>query len=246
MENGMQALSPTIPMGLFVVTPAQPPAPRVPTHLALVLQGHRLWALRRGLPHTEVLAAAASRLLELIDFCATRSLQKVTIHLFADDMCRFPAEEHAELVRTFTRYAWAGAHNMHRNGVCMRIEGSLNGLDGMTRGLLRDTAQRTQQNRGMQLTLVIDDPGERQDHQGGAEAIVLRTEPDFVIRTGGPLPEHRAMLWDTTKTALYFTDALWPAFDARDLRAALDWYGHRERSAGIQLNTLTFPTLQQS
>lgn len=260
MEQGIQALPPTIPMGLHGVLPTAHRRPSAPKHLALVLQGHRNWALSSNLPYTDVVGAAAGRLLELVDFCATRELDKVTVHLFTDDLCRLPPGGNAELVRTFMRYITAGAHNMHRNDVSMTIEGSLNGLDSLTRALLQDVAMRTRLNSGMQVRVAIDSPrfGGRKHvsraEKPGSKDLPARShvdpfepsdEPDFVVRTGGPLPVHRSVLWDTQVTALYFTDTFWPNFDARSLGAALEWFGDRHRGVGIQLSALDHPTLQQ-
>jgi len=260
MDHGIHALPPTIPMGLHSMLRAAPRRPSAPQHLALVLQGHRQWALSSNLPYTDVVGAAAGRLLELIDFCATRELDKVTVNLFSDDLCRLPPGINSEIVRTFMRYITAGAHNLHRNDVSLTIEGSLGGLDSLTRALLQDVAKRTRLNTGLQLKVAIDSPrfGGRKPGSGGqkpgfhdlaASGHVApfdpSEEPDFVVRTGGPLPVHRAMLWDTQRTALYFTDALWPNFDARKLGAALTWFGDRHRGVGIQLSAPDSPTLQQ-
>lgn len=257
MDHGIQALPPTIPMGLHGALPAAARRPGVPRHLALVLQGHRHWALSSNLPYTDVVGAGAGRLLELIDFCATRALDKLTVHLFSDDLCRLPPGNNTELVRTGMRYITAGAHNMHRNDVCLTIQGPLNALDSLTRALLQDVAKRTRLNTGMQLRVVIDSPwfGGRQlasaQEETSNELTSQRAiepfgpdEPDFVIRTGGPLPVHRATLWDTSRTALYFTDTPWPMFDARSLGAALTWFGDRNRGVGIQLSNSDNPTLQ--
>jgi len=52
------------------------------------------------------------------------------------------------------------------------------------------------------------------------------------IRTGG---EHRIsnfLLWNLAYTELYFTDCLWPDFDAGQLDAALVFFSARERRFG--------------
>lgn len=261
MDHGIQARPPTIPMGLHGASPVSPSTPGVPQHLALVLQGHRDWALSSNLPYNDVVGAAAGRLLELIDFCATRGLGKLTVHMFSDDLCRLPPGSDTELARTCMRYIAAGAHNMHRNDVSLTIEGSLNGLDNLMRSMLHDVAKRIRLNTGMQLTVCIDSPlfgrGKRivggkdnrtEDSSTTAHVKPFDTseEPDFVIRTGGPLPVRRATLWDTRRTTLYFADTLWPSFDARSLGAALAWFGDRHRGVGIQLTTLDIPTQQQN
>lgn len=260
MAIGTQALPPTIPMGLYRSMTALVGPKRKPGHLAFVLQGHRQWALSTNLPYTDVVGAAAGRLLELIDFCAARGLGKVSIHFFSDDICRLPPGGNVEVVRTFMRYITAGAHNLHRNDVKLQFDGSLQGLDRLTRGLLHDVARRTQLNTGMQLVVSVDSPqmgsckrrtgcapdsSTPASSQAGIKKPDQCAEPDFVIRTGGPLPVHRSVLWDTQQTSLYFTDTLWPNFDAKALREALDWFSRPNRAVGIQLDTRNAKTLQQ-
>jgi undecaprenyl diphosphate synthase len=57
-------------------------------------------------------------------------------------------------------------------------------------------------------------------------------EPDLFIRTGGEQRISNFLLWQLAYTELYFTDMLWPDFDAIALNAAIDWYGQRERRFG--------------
>jgi undecaprenyl diphosphate synthase len=57
-------------------------------------------------------------------------------------------------------------------------------------------------------------------------------EPDLFIRTGGEQRISNFLLWQLAYTELYFTDALWPDFDAAALDAAIASYRMRERRFG--------------
>ena len=57
-------------------------------------------------------------------------------------------------------------------------------------------------------------------------------EPDLFIRTGGEERISNFMIWQLAYTELYFTDRLWPDFDARILDAAIGSYRKRERRFG--------------
>lgn len=56
--------------------------------------------------------------------------------------------------------------------------------------------------------------------------------PDLFIRTGGEQRISNFLLWQLAYTELYFTDTLWPAFDAHKLDDALSWYANRQRRFG--------------
>jgi undecaprenyl diphosphate synthase len=57
-------------------------------------------------------------------------------------------------------------------------------------------------------------------------------DPDLLIRTGG---EHRIsnfLLWNLAYAELWFTDVLWPEFDADEFDNALAYFASRQRRFG--------------
>jgi undecaprenyl diphosphate synthase len=57
-------------------------------------------------------------------------------------------------------------------------------------------------------------------------------DPDLVIRTGGELRISNFLLWQAAYSELYFSDKLWPEFDAAALDKAIADYSRRERRFG--------------
>ena len=79
-------------------------------------------------------------------------------------------------------------------------------------------------------------PCDREDFAAALARVIHAGEPrdvDLVIRTGG---EHRLsdfLLWESAYAELYFTDRMWPDFDADDLAEALAWFRGRKRRFGL-------------
>jgi undecaprenyl diphosphate synthase len=57
-------------------------------------------------------------------------------------------------------------------------------------------------------------------------------EPDLFIRTGGEKRISNFLMWQLAYTELYFTDTLWPDFNANALDEAISSYRTRERRFG--------------
>ena len=57
-------------------------------------------------------------------------------------------------------------------------------------------------------------------------------EVDLLIRTGGEQRISNFLLWQSAYAEMYFTDALWPEFDDKELVKALEWYAQRTRRFG--------------
>jgi undecaprenyl diphosphate synthase len=58
-------------------------------------------------------------------------------------------------------------------------------------------------------------------------------EPDLLIRTSGEMRTSNFLLWQAAYAELYFTDVLWPDFNAAELQKALDDYRQRKRRFGL-------------
>ncbi|MEO6928332.1 MAG: polyprenyl diphosphate synthase, partial [Casimicrobiaceae bacterium] len=57
-------------------------------------------------------------------------------------------------------------------------------------------------------------------------------EPDLFIRTGGERRVSNFLLWQLAYAELFFSDLLWPDFDAAAFDAAIAFYASRERRFG--------------
>jgi undecaprenyl diphosphate synthase len=69
-------------------------------------------------------------------------------------------------------------------------------------------------------------------HIASRLALAGMPDPDLLIRTGGELRISNFLLWNLAYAELYFTDVLFPEFNAAELDAALEFFARRERRFG--------------
>jgi undecaprenyl diphosphate synthase len=71
---------------------------------------------------------------------------------------------------------------------------------------------------------------------------------DLLIRTGGEKRLSDFLLWESAYAELFFTERMWPDFDAADLAAAVQEFNRRERRFGgvNPLNSAGAPALPRS
>jgi undecaprenyl diphosphate synthase len=143
---------------------------------------------------------------------------------------------------------------LHRNGIRLRVIGDLRRFDARLRGLVARAERMTEGNDRLTLTIAANYGGRwdilqalsrlLREHPEAAQAELdearlapylamhYAPEPDLFIRTGGEQRVSNFLLWQLAYAELYFTDVLWPDFDAAALDAAIAWYGARERRFG--------------
>jgi undecaprenyl diphosphate synthase len=221
----------TIPLGLRPTwsAPMDEPQTRL-QHLGIVVGGHRHWANKAHLPEGVALATAIAGLLEVIYFCAARRARRVTVYGFVDDLCPCPSQVNRDTVKLTLRHLKTTLTTLSGKDIQVRIVGNLDKLSPAVRILAQQAQDITAHNTGTELILSID------GFQGQTDPATLVNSipqglavPELVIRCGGSLPVDRPMFWDTSETALYATELLWPEFDIDVFKAALKWYRRTER-----------------
>jgi undecaprenyl diphosphate synthase len=228
--------------------------PRAPHHLAIAPGGHRLWAADRLMPEAAALLQGLDGLMDTVEFCSAHGVQRLTFLALPSDHALGPCEGSGGYwLPALMRAVWVALNKLPRLGVRLRLVGEWPALDPALMAALLEAQARTCTNAGMWLNLQPIQPltlwgaeGTQQPHtqafvalQSVAEEAPIGSpggaEPDLVIRTGGSTLAKDGMVWDTTRSALYFTNRAWPDFNGLDLRRALHWYGSEGRAGGMQV-----------
>jgi undecaprenyl diphosphate synthase len=216
------------------------------------MDGNGRWAKRRHLPRFAGHKRGVEAVRAAVEACAERGVEYLTLFAFSSENWRRPAEEVALLMQLFQGALASEMEKLHRNGVRLKVVGDTGRFDGKIRQLIEQGEALTGGNRRLTLTIAANYGGRwdilqalnrflkesdakneiREDDLAPYLAMSYAPEPDLFIRTGGEQRISNFLLWQLAYTELYFTEKLWPDFNAAALDEAIESYRSRERRFG--------------
>jgi undecaprenyl diphosphate synthase len=233
-------------------TTAVPDVPKVPRHVAIIMDGNGRWATKRLLPRVAGHVKGVEAVRGCVEACVERGIEYLTLFAFSSENWRRPEEEVSLLMRLFVTALEREVAKMHANDICLKVVGDLSRFDPKLQEMIAGAMRRTANNTRLTLT-VCANYGGRWDimqatrkmveaHPGTLDfteemlaphlALAYAPEPDLFIRTGGEERISNFLLWQLAYSELYFTDTFWPDFDSQSLDAAIASYQSRERRFG--------------
>jgi len=219
----------------------------VPRHVAIIMDGNGRWARSRMLPRIAGHRRGLEAVRATVENCAERGVEYLTLFAFSSENWRRPAEEVALLMQLFQSALASEAERLHRANVRLKVVGDTRRFGRKIRLLIEQAERLTAENRRLTLTIAANYGGrwdilqavnkvKEQPIDEAALAANLAMsyapEPDFFIRTGGEQRISNFLLWQLAYTEFYFTETLWPDFDAQALDQAIASYRGRERRFG--------------
>ena len=224
----------------------------VPRHVAVVMDGNGRWAKKRYLPRFFGHKAGVDTLVKLINACADRGIEYLTVFAFSSENWKRPEDEVSGLMGLVLVAVTKYLAKMAKDGVKIVIVGDRDAVSDRLRAAWAEAEQATRHNKRITLSVAFNYGGRWDVVQACRQAVAagLKPEqiteaslsgymamrhtpdPDLFIRTGGEVRISNFLLWQLAYSELVFTDCLWPDFDATALDAALADYARRERRFG--------------
>ena len=226
----------------------------IPQHIAIIMDGNGRWAQKLHMPRTVGHAKGAAGVRDLVEFCAHKGVKYLTLFAFSTENWSRPEEEVSTLMGLFLQYLEKELKNLSQAGVRLQVIGDVTGFAQELQDRIAEAVKATADNNGIVLTVAANYGGQWDIVQAvqrwqaahpQAKAQELTQEelakylstasmpnPDLLIRTGGEQRISNFLLWQVAYAELYFTDVLWPEFDAVQMEFALDWYQTRQRRFG--------------
>jgi undecaprenyl diphosphate synthase len=239
---------------------------RIPRHIAIVMDGNGRWAKARHRPRSFGHRAGQKAVRAAIEFCRRRGIAALTLFAFSSENWQRPKDEVGALMELFLKALDREVEELHGHGVRIRFIGELSAFAPALRERMHAAMAKTQGNRALALNIAVNYGGrwdianaakqaalavargeltpEALDEKSLAAYFCIADLPpvDLFIRTGGEQRISNFVLWQAAYAELYFSEVLWPDFDAACLERAIEEYARRERRFGKtseQMATLT-------
>lgn len=233
-------------------TLAIPEVSAVPRHVAVIMDGNGRWATRRFLPRVAGHVKGVEAVRGVVEACALRGIEYLTLFAFSSENWRRPADEVSLLMRLFVTALGREVSKMHANGIRLKVVGDLSRFDQKLQRMIADAERKTAGNARLTVTICANYGGRWDIMQAVGKMLAAEPgvvgyteeqlaphlsmahapEPDLFIRTGGEERISNFLLWQLAYTELYFTETYWPDFDAAALDIAIASYQQRERRFG--------------
>lgn len=227
---------------------------RIPTHVAIIMDGNGRWAAERGKERSFGHQAGVETVRRITSECVRLGVKYLTLYTFSTENWNRPEDEVSALMGLVL--SSLEDEIFMKNNVRFRVIGDVKRLPESVRTKLRETEEHTAANSAMTMVVALSYSARWEmthalqnivaDVQAGRvraddvnEELVgqhLETsfmpDPDLLIRTGGELRVSNFLLWQIAYSELYFCDTYWPDFNEADLHQAIMDYQGRQRRFG--------------
>ena len=231
-----------------------PEVSAIPRHVAIIMDGNGRWATKRFMPRVAGHSEGLEAVRKIVEECVRQNVQYLTLFAFSSENWRRPPEEVGFLTKLFLKSLRREVDRLAENNIRLKMIGDLSRFGTAITEMVEFSEDKTKDCKRLTLTIAANYGGRWDILQAMQKAIITNPhlqakdlteslllphlsmayapEPDLFIRTGGEQRVSNFLLWQLAYTELYFTDTLWPDFDATQLQAAFAWYAQRERRFG--------------
>ncbi len=226
---------------------------RIPTHIAIIMDGNRRWARKHHLSVTAGHRAGAENLERIVASCQKLGIKYLTVYALSTENWRRRAREEVKgIFDILVEGVRRKANEYRRQGIKVFILGNIQAFPLRVRRALKLILGVVKQHERLKVNIALNYGGRAEIIQAVKriiedgvkpgevdEKLISRylytngqPDPDLIIRTGGEIRLSNFLLWQLSYSELYFTNTLWPDFSEAELKKAIWNYQQRERRLG--------------
>lgn len=223
---------------------------KIPKHIAFIMDGNGRWASQRGLSRSDGHRAGAEALKKMVDACAQKGIEVVTVYAFSCENWSRPQAEIKFLFSLISQFAKKELKKYADRGYRVMFSGDLTQLPQSTLNAIKKVMDYSKNKTGMLVNIALNygarqeivravnmilQSGLRQiDEQMFEDCLYTAGLPqlDLIVRSSGEKRLSNFMLWQCAYSELIFMDKFWPDFDENTLQEILTEYSRRDRRFG--------------
>jgi undecaprenyl diphosphate synthase len=230
---------------------------KLPTHIAVIMDGNGRWANSRHLPRLSGHYHGVEAVREVTEGCAEMGISYLTLYAFSTENWNRPEEEVDSLMNLLVETIHNEITTLNKNNIKLQTIGNIQKLPTKTREALEEAIDSTSLNKGLILTLALNYSGRWEILEATKElakkavaqtldpnliseadfAMHLNThhmpDPDMLIRTSGENRISNFLLWQLAYSEFIFLPIFWPDFRKMHLYESIAEYQNRERRYGL-------------
>lgn len=225
---------------------------KIPYHLAIIMDGNRRWARKKGMPTFFGHKKGYDKLCKIGDICLKKGIKILTVYAFSTENWKRSKEEVNYLMNLLRESIKKHSLELHKKNIKINFLGRLEKLPKDLQESITKAVELTKKNKKGILNIALNYGG-HSEIVDAVKKIIKDKIPlekineslfekylytadlppvDLLIRTGGEQRLSNFLPWQLSYAELYFTKKYWPDFNESDLDKAILEYSRRERRMG--------------
>lgn len=229
---------------------------KLPEHIAIIMDGNRRWASRRGLPKVAGHRMGIEALRRTVNFCGQVGIKYLSVYTFSTENWQRPQSEVEFLMRLLEETISKEIDLLNKNNVRIKFLGNLAELPPKIIEEIKKAEEATKNNTKLTLSIMFNYGGQAEIIEAVKKICLLAKvgqidsnqitpeifanflytagtpDPDLLIRTGGEERISNFLLWQSAYAEFWLTRVFWPDFGTQELVAAIKEFQKRQRRFG--------------
>ena len=224
---------------------------KIPKHVSIIMDGNGRWATRRGLKRSEGHLEGSKTLEKLAIHAIDKGVEVLSVYAFSTDNFKRSQEEVDYLMNLFIKMFSVKFATLKKNGIKVVFSGRKENLrEDVLKAMDKIVTETKDNTRGI-LNVCLNYGGQEEIVDAVKKIVNEGVDPDTIdkqtmykylyndlppidllIRTSGECRVSNYMIYQMAYSEFYFTDVLFPDFNADEFDKAIDAYNGRDIRLG--------------
>ena len=225
----------------------------LPKHIAIIMDGNRRWAEKKGLTPTQGHEAGAKNLENIVEYCKNIGIKHLTVYALSTENWRKRSSQEVKgIFKIFLEIFKSWKKKYSSQGIKFFVLGNFQAFPFKVKSAIKKMLDVVLDQERIKFNVALNYGGRdeivnaiKNIIKDGVPASKINEEligkylytknqpdPDLIIRPGGEYRLSNFLLWQMSYAELYFTNILWPDFTPKKLEKAIYWFQQRDRRKG--------------